>query len=326
MPENMMHERPQSVVTSDASGLDAPGLDQAYQALGRGNVTEGMQALFSTLRHARATLTEPDWKRFCKNTCATHPIRHLVQQDLATQRSFEKPRSYAGDAVLLDYFYQERDHLPLGSSRMGGDIFRFLSEQRTASSLRGRRDLLARWIDRIAERTPDARVLSVACGHLREALLSSAVRERRLGELLAFDQDTNSLAVVREDLGHYGVKTVPGNVKALLKGQQTFSELDGVYAAGLYDYLPRRVAIQLTRNLFSMLRPGGRLLLANYADPLSDGDFKAYMEAFMDWWLIYRDEAEVEEWLQEIPRKDIRRHRVFRDETHNLIYLEVVRR
>ncbi len=75
-----------------------------------------------------------------------------------------------------------------------------------------------------------------------------------------------------------------------------------------------------------MLKPGGRLLLANYADPLPDSDFKAYMEAFMDWWLLYRDEHEVAEWLQDVPRNELARQRLFRDDPGNIIYLEAVHR
>jgi hypothetical protein len=75
-----------------------------------------------------------------------------------------------------------------------------------------------------------------------------------------------------------------------------------------------------------MLRSGGRLLLANYTETAADAGCKAYMEAFMDWWLIYRDEHEVAEWLQDVPRNELARHRLFRDDPGNIIYLEAVHR
>jgi extracellular factor (EF) 3-hydroxypalmitic acid methyl ester biosynthesis protein len=302
-----------------------PGLDQAYGLLLSGEARSGMQALFWTLKHTRAILDGDDWKRFCLETCRAHPIHRLVQRDLATRWCFTKPRKYAGDAVLLDFFYQDLDLQELGSSGLGAEILRFLGEQRTVAALRGRRDMLAQWIDVHAERVSDANILALACGHLREAHLSRAVREHRVGDFLALDQDPLSLAVVGKELGPYGIRRVPGSVKALLKGQQSFSGLDGIYAAGLYDYLAQPIAVRLTRLLFSMLKPGGRLLLANYADPPEDSDFKAYMEAFMDWWLIYREAPEVEEWLQDIPKRQLGGHRVFSDATGNVIYLEAVR-
>jgi extracellular factor (EF) 3-hydroxypalmitic acid methyl ester biosynthesis protein len=317
-------EEPLAGLAGSGAAASWEGLERAHALLAAGETRPGMQALFSMLRHTRAILDDEDWARFCRETCRVHPVHRLVQRDLATQWCFMKPRKYAGDAVLLDFFYQDLDLDELGSSSMGIDILRFLGEQQTVTALRGRRDTLAQWIDAHAERVSDPRLLSVACGHLREAHLSRAVRERRVGEFLAFDQDQRSLLVVDKELGSYGIRGVPGSVRALLKGQQAFSGLDFIYAAGLYDYLPQPIAIQLTRILFSMLKSGGYLLLANYADPPQDSGFKAYMEAFMDWWLIYREESDVEEWLRDIPKLQLSRHRVFRDPTCNLIYVEAV--
>ncbi len=308
----------------DRGNRHTPGLDLACNLILNGETRSGMQALFSALRHMRAVLDDGDWKRFCRETCQAHPIHRLVQRDLATHWCFMKPRRYAGDAVLLDFFYQDLDLHELGASSLGTDILRFLEEQRTVTALRGRRDMLAQWIDAHAERVSDASILALACGHLREAHLSRAVREGRVGEFLALDQDPLSLSVVDKELGPYGIRRIPGSVKALLRGKQAFAGQDFIYAAGLYDYLSQPIAIELTRILFSMLKPGGHLLLANYADPPQDSDFKAYMEAFMDWWLIYREEPEVEEWLQAIPRQQLSRHRVFNDATGNVIYLEAV--
>ena len=47
---------------------------------------------------------------------------------------------------------------------------------------------------------------------------------------------------------------------------------DLIYSAGLYDYIPDAKdgvggAPQLTRMLFSLLNPGGRLLVGNYLKP-----------------------------------------------------------
>lgn len=302
------------------------GLNRAHALMSGGDVARGMQTLFSALRHARATLLPEDWKGFCRDVCLRHPVRELVHQDPFTRRSFDKPRGYAGDAVLLDFLYQGSRPRQERLSDMGLGIYRYLAEQTSSRSLLGRRDLLARCIDAAAEGRPGAGVLSVACGHLREAHLSRAVRERRLGKFLALDQDVESLDVVDRELGPLGVQKVPGSVKALLKGELRFDGMDFVYASGLYDYLPQPVAIRLSRLLFSMLRPGGRLLLANYADPAADSSFKAYMEAFMDWWLLYRDEAEVQEWSQDIPRAELAGQKLFRDETGNLVYLELTRR
>jgi extracellular factor (EF) 3-hydroxypalmitic acid methyl ester biosynthesis protein len=302
------------------------GLNQAHARLLGGDIPQGMQTLFSALQHTRATLLPEDWKGFCRDLCLRHPIRELVHQEFFTRRSFDKPRGYAGDAVLLDYLYQGLHSQQESPTPLGQGIYQYLSQQTSTRSLLGRRNLLAQWIDDTAQRCPEPRILSVACGHLREAHLSRAVQERRLGKFLALDQDVESLAVVGREFGNLGVEKVPGSVKALLKGELRFDGMDFIYASGLYDYLPQPVAIRLSRILFSMLRPGGRLLLANYSDPAPDSSFKAYMEAFMDWWLLYRDEAEVREWSQDIPRAELAGQKLFRDDTGNLVYLALTRR
>jgi hypothetical protein len=270
-------------------------------------------------------MVEEDWKRFCQE-CREHPVRRLVHEDPISSHSFARPRGYSGDAVLLDLMYEAQRPEVLGVSPLGQEVREYIYEVPSAVSLRGRRDLLAERIDAVAEAVPGARVLSLACGHLREAQRSQAVRERRLGRFLAVDQDPRSVAVVERELGPSGVEAVEGSVKALLKGTQRFEDLDFVYAAGLYDYLPQPVAISLTRVLFSMLRPGGRLLLANYTDTPGDAGCKAYMEAFMDWWLLYREERDVEEWFAELPRKDVAWRRLFRDDVGCILYAELQRR
>ncbi|WP_375770935.1 class I SAM-dependent methyltransferase [Archangium gephyra] len=319
----------QNVTEGWASEWRAPvtqGLDLAHAQLLGGDISRGMHTLLSALGHARATLVPEDWRRFCIDTCRPHPVHSLVRQEPFTRRGFEKPRHYAGDAVMLDFVYEDLAPERLGTTSIGTGINRFLCAQRSTASLRGRRDYLARYIDRVSGERADARVLSVACGHLRESRRSLAVQQRQVGEFLALDQDLRSLGVIDSELGHLGITPVAGSVKDILRNQLRFDDMDLVYASGLYDYLPQPIAIRLTAQLFSMLRPGGRLLLANYADPHKDSAFKAYMEACMDWWLIYREENEVAAWTSDIPRGQLRRQELFRDETENLIYLELLRR
>ncbi len=302
------------------------GLDRAHEEMVGGDVSQGMRTLFSTLEHARATRVPEDWRRFCLDTCRSHPVAGLVRQDPFTRRGFDKPRGYAGDAVVLDFVYEDRTPQGLGTTRIGGAINRFLCAQSSITALRGRRDRLAQAIDEVCGARADAHILSVACGHLRESRRSRAVLERQVGEFLALDQDVQSLGVIDSEVGHLGVKPVPGSVKSILRNKLRFEEMDLIYAAGLYDYLSQPIAARLTGQLFSMLRSGGRLLLANYADPHEGTAFKAYMEAFMDWWLVYREEGEVAGWMDEISREQVGRRELFRDETANLVYLELTRR
>jgi hypothetical protein len=51
-----------------------------------------------------------------------------------------------------------------------------------------------------------------------------------------------------------------------------------------------------------------------------------WMEAFMDWWLLYRSPDDVNRFASEIPESDIASRRVFTDPYANVAYLEIVKR
>jgi SAM-dependent methyltransferase len=162
------------------------------------------------------------------------------------------------------------------------------------------------------------RVLSIGCGYLREAHCCRAVRDGKIGEYFALDQDPATVAEVGRL--HPKVKAKCGAVRSLLDGKVRFEGLDFIYAAGLFDYLSAPVATRLIARMFCMLRSGGRLLAVNFAPNSPE---IGYMEACMDWWLTYRNEGQVRMLSKEVPGSDIRRERLFRDEFNNLVFLEI---
>jgi SAM-dependent methyltransferase len=222
---------------------------------------------------------------------------------------------------MLDLLY-EPVALPQDVPRLAAELYRWEFALRPSKSARARRDLLAEEIDATARMGDRPRILSVACGHLREAQRSGALAAGRVGALYALDQDLASLAVVRAEQAARGVTAVHGTVRDLLRGSLRFAGVDLVYSAGLYDYLSDDVAAELTRVLFASLAPGGRLLVANFARGLAE---QAYMEAFMDWHLIYRDEAEMERVAVRVPASEIAGRRAFRGDGEQILYLELTR-
>ncbi|GMT98420.1 class I SAM-dependent methyltransferase [Corallococcus caeni] len=313
----------EEVPTSEEAFLEArEWLDALHSRMMQGPddmLHQGMTDLHGGLIERRRQWSPELWKRFCLELARKHPMRPFLHQCPFTRHAFERPRGYAGDAALIDYLYMDHAADELHAGR---EIYRYMHGQPSARSVRERRELLARMMDETAERRPDGRVLSVACGHLREAESSRAVAERRLEELIAFDQDPVSLAEISRLHPGGIVRPVCGSVRSLLAGKAVFTDLDFAYSAGLYDYLSDSVAARLTALLFHMLRPGGRLLVANFAvHPPETG----YMEAFMDWWLTYRDEDGMRGLLSETPLEQVANVRLFRDSQDNVIYLEATR-
>lgn len=296
-------------------------LDAAHKKLTSGRAREGMQELMPALRRLKEVHEPGAWDEFCRREFLEHPLKQLIWQDPFTRHAFEKPRGYPGDARLLDYIYDCAP--PPETTELGVEIFKSTTEAPASCSVRARRDVLARIIDDVAAEQPGARVLSIACGHLREAASSRAVNEGRLGDFIAADQDPTSLAEVQARFGSKGVRTVQASVRGILTEKVKFQGLHLAYAAGLYDYLADRVAVKLTRLMFDMLAPGGRLLVANFAPNLRD---IGYMETFMGWNLIYRTPDQMNGLAAEIPVDAFGQRRVFWDEPGNILFLEVTKR
>jgi extracellular factor (EF) 3-hydroxypalmitic acid methyl ester biosynthesis protein len=296
-------------------------LDRTYEQIRRGQVQAGMHELVLGLRVMRDIYPTAPWQSFSQNACLLHAIRDVVHQDPFTRRSFDKPRGYPGDAGILDLIYGAVP-LPAGTTEMGTEVYAYTVQAPACESVRARRDLIAEVIDETASIVDRPRILSVACGHLREAGKSSAVRERRIGEFLALDHDTDSLAIVEADYGELGVTTINNSVRGLVTGKVKLTNLDFAYAAGLYDYLGLPVATSVTKAMLDMLRPGGRLLVANFAPNLRD---IGYMESYMAWNLIYRDERDMASIAAGLPQERVARQRLFRDPHDNIVYLEIVR-
>jgi SAM-dependent methyltransferase len=295
-------------------------LDDAYRALNADDIS-GMDDFAIRLNAARRALPVARWRAFVAEAFA-HPVLGLIHEDPFTRHAFEKPRGYAGDAELLDLIYRDRPYAGTITDR-GSRLYAWTGAGAACTSVRARRDGLAEWIDRIASERADARILSVACGHLREAQRSQAVRDGRIGELVALDQDARSIALIQREQAEHKVTTVTASFRRLIVSPADLGTFDFIYSAGLYDYLPDEAARRLTASMFAMLRPGGTLLIANFAPELND---IGYMEALMDWVLIYRDEAQIDAVAASIPAEAIASRQVYRDAPGNVVHLVVRRR
>jgi len=295
------------------------GLEAAYENICRGRIATALDDLFDDLSDRREDAPGA-WPEFAR-ACLDHPLRRLLHQDPFTYRAFSKPRGYAGDAVMMDYIYGLGDAATAarGATPLGRGIFAHMSTRASACAVRYRRRLLAGLIDRTAARGGDT-VFALAAGHLREVELSSAVQNGRITSFIAMDQDTASLAVVARDYARLGISAVSGSVRQILSGRAQPGTFDFVYAAGLFDYLGVAVATALTCKLFEMTRPGGMLLIPNFKTGARD---TGYMEAFMDWRLIYRNHDDMRALAAALPAAGVADVEVFDDDDDTITFLLV---
>jgi hypothetical protein len=281
-----------------------------------------MDTLVSALQKLRQTSNFNEWNSF-RALCCNHPVSALVLQDPLTAWSFRKPRGYAGDAKLLDFIYRHDDISPelSSASDLGRSIYAYTYSSSAGSAVRERRSILASRVDETATAEDDKiEVLAVAAGHLRESEESKALSNGQIARWTALDQDKDTITLLDATKISHAIQPLKGSVRGLLSRRYHLGTLDVIYAAGLFDYLEARVAARLTETAFSMLKPGGTLLYANFA---VDSPDSGYLEAFMGWELIFRTDADMIQLSAGIPEDRISQRELFRGTNRNVIYVKV---
>lgn len=137
-----------------------------------------------------------------------------------------------------------------------------------------------------------------------------------MGNVIAVDQDPLSLATVRARHGSSVVLEQTSVAHYLRAAARRGERFDLIYTLGLTDYLGERAMDLLYRLMKACLAPHGRIVLANF---LPDHRGAGWLDACMDWHLIYRNEV------------DLARHaakaglavRTFRDPTDSIVWCEM---
>jgi extracellular factor (EF) 3-hydroxypalmitic acid methyl ester biosynthesis protein len=281
---------------------------------------------FARLRAGNDALS---WAAMVKDQIAPHPAIASIRQCPLTARCAYKPRGYAGDAVMIDYIYGTGDVAMLPDGAAAKSLFAYTTSSPPSRAVRYRRHRLADLIDssateQIHRSQRGLRILSVAAGHGRELELSAAFRSGLISEFVALDQDAASLDELKRAYANSATKitTLEMGVKSLLGGKHGLGSFDLIYSAGLYDYLDTPLATRLTAKLFSLLNPHGRLMYANFATEIFG---IGYMEAAMDWWLIYRDAKQTKALSDEIDMAQVKSMNEYTDPGRNIYFVELER-
>ncbi len=295
-------------------------MDQYAEDLAAGRYS-AVANIAGALAVYRAQVSHEEWRETVERDLRPHAITSLLHQDPYSSYGFRKPRGYAGDAVLLDFIYGggASASLVASASTEGIAIYRQCLRHPSTAAIRARRDHLASRLTALYRSGKRPRVLSVACGHLREAgRLERAGVAAAPGRFVALDQDADTLEVALGDHPSLPIEPVQQSAFTLLRSGHQLGTFDFIYSAGLYDYLSDDFASRLTAKLTAMLKPNGRLLIANM---LADFPGAAYMEAIMDWWLIYRTTAQFKRLANRAV--DVKRVRVYAK--RHVVYMEIVK-
>lgn len=264
-------------------------LSMAQRQFEQGKIPAGITA---DLHNLRDKLPASMWQELIP-IAQEHPVSEFFLQDPFTRWSFEKPRGYSGDAHLLDFIYGHPSLVGeiADASSLGRALYEKTRNASSSDAVRERRDLLTLHVDGItAARGGETEILAIAGGHLREARRSIALEKGHIRRWVALDQDPLSVGSIARDFPGMPVEALDGSVRGLLTNAYQLGRFDFVYAAGLYDYLPHKVAVKLTQSCLQLLKPDGIFLFANFSPEMTDD---GYMETFMNWALLQRSEEDM---------------------------------
>ncbi|MES1982780.1 MAG: class I SAM-dependent methyltransferase [Pseudomonadota bacterium] len=240
-------------------------------------------------------------RSFAQN--ALHPL--LLRAPFVF-RTYTKPLGYAGDYQMVNQMLDDPRQGPSTYFQMVNAAF---LENALAVAHRNRIDILVDFLKRMADAARHAgktfRILNVGCGpaiEIQRFLQSYPHPEALAFELVDFSEET--LAWTREKLSSIVQQTgkpvvinyVHDSVHKLLKrrtdpASDSAREFDAVYCAGLFDYLSDKVCSRLMAHFAARTFHGGMLLVTNVH---SNNPMKFVMEHLLEWYLIYRDEANLE--------------------------------
>ncbi len=225
-------------------------------------------------------------------------------------RAFEKPQGFAGDYKLMLLLMSD----VLTGEGIFGRFLHFLTQNYTLGrAVRSREQTMRRAATQtVTSSSRPVRIMSLACGPAME--LQRLIRE--IGsiphpvEIILVDQDEETLRYCHEELSraiisraadsqtltlnclHLSVLQVlrPKDAKEKEFVSSNLKDIDLIYSAGLYDYLPQPLARRLTRRLYSMLAPGGHLFIGNLRDCADSSWMMEYVSA---WILEYRESEQM---------------------------------
>jgi hypothetical protein len=225
-----------------------------------------------------------------------HAVSTWLKRGSLQARARFKPRGYAGDYLLLEQLWQNR----CCDDPLGRLFDRYFQAQVAVHAVRARMEQAANTIvsHLLSRPRREYCLMSIGSGPASElarvvellpASLRSALR------LTLLDLDGEALDYARAKLlGLLPPEQVVVRRENLFRlcrlagSEELFRGLDFVLCLGLFDYLADEPAEDLLRLSWSSLRPGGALLVGNFAPHHAT---RAYMEWFGNWYLIYRDPA-----------------------------------
>lgn len=221
---------------------------------------------------------------------ATRVARQLHGVSPFVRRLQEWPRGYPGDFETIEWLCRSANRGTPGT--LGFALETYAVTSAVAQQHRNKVAFQAECVRDTLAAKPDGRVLSLACGSSPD-IRSILPFIPRTGSFVLCDSDPDALEFSRRALEPLAsqCRFVRGMVPRVLGRVTQSGPFDLVFAGGLFDYLPDRLAIRtLAIAHRTLLARGGRLVFTNIC---SGNPFRVWLEYLANWTLIERSEADI---------------------------------
>jgi len=229
-------------------------------------------------------LNDPCLTRKLKDIFRISGASYGLQSDFV-RHALEKPGGYPGDYETLEFIYNNRPT----SKGFGYCADETFLANDYAKAVRNRKDKMKSILLSYLKSDPkEAEILNIACGSSRDLRELFVENDFDLSGNVTFtliDKSKDALNFSKDELSNppkgIDFRFQNHSVYDYLKNPDTYRELlggkDMVYSIGLADYIPAEGFRDLIAFLYSLLKPGGRLIIAHK-------DSKNYHPLLPDWW------------------------------------------
>jgi len=236
-----------------------------------------------------------------------HP---LIEERIEINRHiYRKPLGYPGDYIMMNYIYDYNgDDNYLGDSSYEKLINNYTCNIPISCSNITRKEFLKVKILETLEKEDKAKILSVACGPVRE--LIELLREREITKSLLFkclDFEKKTLDYVESQIKKIEpekrqllfIEYICRDITSIIRDRllkEKLKDQDLIYAFGIFDYLGERMASRLTKELYQLLDRGGKLIICNAS--LENNSHRAYYELAGEWNMVHRTKEQMLNWTK----------------------------
>ncbi len=281
-------------------------------------VTATMNELVDRLTALRDGLTPAAWEEAIVELRSSE-LMPILLEDPLTRWAYHRPRGFPGDAGLIDMIYA-RGEFSDGQTAISTTGQRICAANLTrpgCQAVRYRKHVASEFLRSSMAVSAHPALLGIAVGHMREVEVE-LFRGGLSARIVALDADPSAVAQILLRLPQ--VEGLCMSMHDVQLGRLDGQLFDACWSPALYNYLSDAAAEQLLAKQIDLVQPGGRVLISNFATNAAD---RGYMEAFMDWRLVHRDEQDMEN-LARRAHPDCTT-RLYREPSRQMVFLEVIR-